>query len=152
MFGVTMTDWELSKISTIPISTTYAVAPAMKFDVGVAPLEFYNRSTGAVEKFNAVFLGIGHWAPGFFFFSAYLPKRSSRVFASSTPFSIGSIRGNYGVIFTTSSWVMSGASICFSRHPLGPLFPFGIFAGCTFTAPPSLYGRLTAGVLGFRVD
>jgi hypothetical protein len=157
-----VTDWKLSSISA---TKWVGISLLLKFGAGVVPLEFTNTSSGAVTKFDAAFLSAGWSLPiswsSTLFTTPSLSMHGSQIIASPSapsPFPISSVSRNYGAIASLGGAASSVGYILFSYVPLTPLGPgglaflAGVFAGCVFTVPATLYGALSAGVLSFRVD
>jgi hypothetical protein len=142
------TDWEISAISTSRLLFQLG-QPIM--GTGEMPLEFFNRSSGAVEKFTAAFFAAAFISPPF----SWIPgvPRSTQVCTKAMPFAIGDIGGKYGVVFAQEGTSGSVATLIFSRNSfLSPLFAWGAFAFVTVGLTHELFQKLSSGVLCFRVN
>jgi hypothetical protein len=159
---LSLTDWELTSISQ---STWAGVSVLLKFGAGVVPIEFTNKKKGSVTSFNLGFLGAGFGLPvswsSNLFTKPWLSMQSNRLittFTAPSDFSIDSLKGKYAAVSTIGAAASSLGFIAFSRVPLTPIyiggaaFSLAIFAGCVFTAPTTVYGSLSAGMLSCQVD
>ena len=159
---LTLTDWELTSISQ---STWVGISVLLKFGAGVVPIEFTNQKTGAKTSFNLGYLAAGFGLPvswsSNLFTKPWLSMESNRLiktFTAPSDFSIDSLKGNYAALSSIGGAASSLGFLAFSRIPLTPVaiggaaFSAAVFAGCVFTAPTTVYGSLSAGMLSCEVD
>jgi hypothetical protein len=156
-----VTDYELSSVST---SKWAGISLLLKVGGGTVPLEFINTKTGVISTFNLRFAAAGWSLPvslsSGLLETPSLATHSTKVLTTpwTSSFAISSIRGEFAAIMSAGAVASSVGYILFSHVPLTPIviggaaFLAGVFAGCAFTLPSTLYGSLAAGALSCFVS